>query len=226
MQDSFTLAQEFVLLASDSETHRWKRPMRSYLETYVAGAVLIELLSEEVIRIGDKGKLEVIQHQYNGDEAARIMLHKLGQSRTKTMKKWIQSLYSKGKDRSQVFQAVVKPLVRNEDLKEEQYRIMLLFPASRYVPSAVTKDRIIQRIRAELLENGPVTQQTALLTMMLEMSKLLKGYFSEYERNELKKRLQRLQEEQGDRWKSIRIIRKAIEEMNAVMVSATAAAAT
>lgn len=226
MQEPFTLAQEFVLLASDAETHRRRRPKRSYLQTYAAGAVLIELMAEEAIRIGDKGKLEVIRHQYNGDEAARIMLQKLGRSRKKTMKKWIQSLYSRRKDRSQVFQAVVKPLVRNGDLKEEKYRVWFLFPASRYVPSAVTKDRIIQRIRAELLEDGPITRQTALLTMMLDMSKLLKAYFSEYEQNELKKRLQRLQEEQGDRWKSILLIRKAIEEINAVIVSVTTAAAS
>lgn len=213
MKDSITLAQEFVLLASDSETHKWRKPWLSYLQTYVAGAVLIELLSEEVIQVGDKGKLLVIQDQYNGDEAAIMMLHKLKQS-SKTMKEWIQTLYYGGKDRSQLFQSVVKPLVRSEFLKEEHFRIMLLFQATRYVPSTVNKDWIIQRIRAELLENGPVTQKTALLTMMLDVCKLLKSYFSEYEQIELKKRLQRLQEEQGDEWKLIRLIRKTMEDMD------------
>jgi hypothetical protein len=108
----------------------------------------------------------------------------------------------------------VNPLVLNGYLKEEKYRILLLFQATRYVPSTIIKDRIIQRIRAELLENGPVTQQTALLTMMLEMSKLLKSYFSEYEQIELKKRVQRLLEEKGDEWGSIRLIRKTMEEMD------------
>ncbi len=213
MKDSFTLAQEFVLLASDSETHKLRRPMRSYLQTYVVCAILIELLSEEVIRVGDKGKLVVIQNQYDGDEAALMMVQKLKQS-SNTMKEWIQSLYSWGKDSSQLFQAVVNPLVLSGYLMEEKYRKMLLFQATRYVPSTINKDRIIQRIRAELLENGPVTQQTALMTMMLEMSKLLKSYFSEYEQIELKKCVQRLHEEKGDEWDSIRLIRKTMEEMD------------
>ncbi|WP_308633925.1 GOLPH3/VPS74 family protein [Paenibacillus silvisoli] len=213
MVHSFTLAQEFVLLASDSETHKWRRPMRSYLRTYAAGAILIGLLSEEVIRVGDKGKLVVIENQYNGEAADLMMLQKLKQS-SKTMKEWIQSIYMWGKDSTRLFQAVVNPLVLSGCLKEEQYRMMLLFKATRYVPSTVHKDRIIQRIRAELLENGPVTKQSALLTMMLEMSKLLKSYFSEYEQLELKKRVQRLHEEKGGEWKSIRLIRKTMEDMD------------
>lgn len=213
MLTSFTLAQEFVMLASDSATHKWRRPVRSYLQTYAIGAILIELLSEEVIRVGDKERLAVMHHGYNGDEAALMMLQKLGQS-GKTMKQWIQSLYSWGKDSSRLFKAIVNPLVLRGDLREEQYRFLFLFKATRYVPSTVNKDRIIQRIRAEMLEDGPVSRQTALLTMMLEMSKLLKSYFSNYEQIELKKRMQRLHEEKGEEWKSIRLIRKTIEDMD------------
>ncbi|GEM_PF-1667891 len=226
MQEPFTLAQEFVLLASDAATHGRRRPGRAHLQTYAVGAVLIGLLAEEAIRIEEKRKLGVARHHIEGDEAARIMLRKLGQSKKRTLKQWIQSFYSRRKDRSEVFQAVVKPLLRNGDLREEKYRIWFLFPATRYVPSAASKDRIVQRIRAELLEEGPVTRQTALLTMMLDMSKLLKAYFSDYEQRELRKRLQRLQEEQGDNWKSILQIRKAIEELYAVYVSVTTAAAS
>ena len=224
MKEPLTLAQEFVLLASDATTHGWRKPRRAYLQTYAAGAVLIGLLDEEAIRIEEKGKLAVARHHFNGDEASRVMLRILEQAGKKTLKQWIQSFYARGKNRSQVFQAVVKPLLCNGDLKEEKVRVWFLIPVSRYVPSAATKDRIVQRIRAELLEEGPITRQTALLTMMLDMSKLLKAYFSEYEQNELRKRLQRLQEEQGDHWKSVHLIRKAIEEFNAVIVSVTTAA--
>jgi len=213
MKDSFTLAQEFVLLASDFETHKQRRPMRSYLQTYVLGAILIELLSEEVIRVGHKGKLVVIQNEYDGDEAALLMVQNLKQS-SKTMKEWIQSLYSWRKDSARLFQLVVNPLVLGGYLKEEKYRKMFLFQATRYVPLTKYKDRIIQRIRAELLENGPITQQTALLTMMLEMSKLLRSYFSEYEQIELKKSVQRLHEEKGEEWDSIRLIHKTMAEMD------------
>jgi len=59
--------------------------------------------------------------------------------------------------------------------------------------------------------------------MMLETGKLLKGYFSDYERNALEKRLRELQDEQDGQWKSIRQIRKAIEEMDFTGIAVAAA---
>ncbi|MBB6733714.1 GOLPH3/VPS74 family protein [Cohnella zeiphila] len=219
-----TLAQEFVLLASDRETHKRKKPAKSYLHTYAAGAVLIELLSEEIVRINDKGKVEAARHEAVTDDAAALMLDLLERRKPQTLKKWIQSFYSQSKVRSALFRMIVDPLVASGAMTEESYQVMLLFPASRYVPTADSKNRIVERIRAELLENGPVDRQTALLALMLEMSKLVRNYFSEYEGNELKARLARLHEEQGEQWKSIRQIRKAMEELNAVMVSAAVSA--
>ncbi|UUZ81751.1 GPP34 family phosphoprotein [Paenibacillus sp. P26] len=219
MQEIYTLPQEFVLLASDRETHKWRKPLQAYLETYAAGATLIELLSEEAIRLGDKGKLEVNRREEDEDDAARFLLNHLEQAKPQTLKKWVQSFYSRGKVRSALFQTIISPLIASGALKEERYRVMFLFTARRYVPSAAAKDRIVQRIRAEPLENGPVTPQTAMLAMMLGMSKLLRNYFSEYESRELKARLQRMHEEEGEQWESIRLIRKAIEEIDAVMTT-------
>jgi len=220
----FTLAQEFILLATDRETHKWKKPAKSYLQTYAAGAVLIDLLSEEIVRIDEKGKVEAARHEAVTDDAAAFMLDLLERGKPQTLKKWIQSFYSRSKVRSELFRRIVAPLVATGALTEESYQVMLLFPASRFVPTADSKNRIVERIRAELLENGPVDRQTALLALMLEMSKLVRNYFSEYESNELKARLARLHEEQGEQWKSIRQIRKAMEELHAVMVSAAVSA--
>lgn len=100
------------------------------------------------------------------------------------------------------------------EFSKEMYRVLFLLPAWRYVSSAAARDEIVRRIRSELLENGPMTRQTALLTLMLETSRLLPGYFSDYERKELKKRLARLHEEQEEEWKSIFQIQKTIEEMD------------
>jgi len=223
MEPALTLAQEFILLASDGATHKWRKPMRSYLHTYAAGAVLIEMLAKEAIRIGEKGKLEVVRAGYRDDEAGQWMIRKLSGAKPATLKKWVQRLYSRSRERSELFEAVARPLIRNGDLREERHRVMLVFSAKRYVPSDASKDRIVRRIRAELLESGPVTRQTALLTMMLETGKLLKGYFSDYERNALEKRLRELQDEQDGQWKSIRQIRKAIEEMDFTGIAVAAA---
>lgn len=218
MEHTFTLAQQFVLLASDSATHKRRKPMRPQFQTYVAGAVLIELLSEEAIRVGDKGKLMIVRQQ-RGDEAARLVLDKLRGSKPKTMKQWIQLYYSRSKDCNRLFQTVIKPLLARGDLKEEHYRV-LLFPVSRFEALPASRDRIVQRIRAELLEHGPVDRETSLLAMMLQKSKLLGGYFSEYERHELKRQLERLLQGEGDQLKTVRLVKKAIDEMDAVIATA------
>ena len=104
MTDSPTLAQEFVLLASDVETHKWKTPNLSRLETYAAGAVLIELLADGVVQIGREGNVEVVRHMSFESEPAKIMFDILVRSEGRTIKQWIQLFYRKRKDRLPLFE--------------------------------------------------------------------------------------------------------------------------
>ncbi|MFC3803479.1 GPP34 family phosphoprotein [Cohnella sp. GCM10012308] len=225
VQESHTLAQEFVLLASGAENNAWKKPRNSYMQTYAAGAILIELLSADVIRQGDENKLEIFLTDYDGDDAAKMMLDKMAQSKPKTMKQWAQSMFTDRNGRIQFFQAVVRPIVHSGDLQETNDR-HLLVPVKRYAPSPAAKDRIIQRIRAELLEKDPVLQQTVLLTMMLEVGGLLKSFFSEDEARELTKRLKYLREEPSEKWKQLVQIHKALKDIHTTIATVTASSIT
>lgn len=57
-------------------------------------------------------------------------------------------------------------------------------------PKKETVTRIIEAIRAELLEDGEVSEEVAALTALLDKSNRLKDYFSRYEQKELKKKLE------------------------------------
>ena len=49
---------------------------------------------------------------------------------------------------------------------------------------------VVDKMRAELMEDGPVTDETVLLVNLLDKSGSLKTYFSKFERAELKEKLE------------------------------------
>lgn len=57
------------------------------------------------------------------------------------------------------------------------------------LPKEETITGVVDQMRAELLEEGEVTEDTLALTALLEKSGLLKGYFSKFEQKQLKGRL-------------------------------------
>lgn len=74
----------------------------------------------------------------------------------------------------------------------EERRAGLLGNQRGYVcpPEAVRP--VVEQMRAELLEEGEVTEDTAALAVLLEKGKCLKPYFSDFEWRDMKKRLEEL----------------------------------
>lgn len=63
-----------------------------------------------------------------------------------------------------------------------------------YIPNAADVDLIVQNIRAELLEDGELSEDIVVLTALLNKSGDLLRYFSSYEKQALKKRLKEIRE--------------------------------
>ena len=61
-----------------------------------------------------------------------------------------------------------------------------------YIPNAQAKDHVIQKIRAELLEDGALSEDIVALTALLQKSGDLPRYFSAYEKKDLKARLREI----------------------------------
>ncbi|MGI5888397.1 MAG: GOLPH3/VPS74 family protein [Oscillospiraceae bacterium] len=62
---------------------------------------------------------------------------------------------------------------------------------SRYVPDRKAVQEVAEEMRAELLEDGPVTEDSAALAALLDKSNRLDRYFSDFERKELKDKLKK-----------------------------------
>lgn len=63
-----------------------------------------------------------------------------------------------------------------------------------FIPDTNIVDNVIQNIRAELLENGTVSDNIIALVSLMDKSNQIKKYFSKYEKNELKVRLKEIKD--------------------------------
>lgn len=84
------------------------------------------------------------------------------------------------------------------------------------VPKPNEKDKVIQEMRAEFLEEGEMTDDMILLGTLMYKSQQIKKYFSKYESDCLKKRLKEIKEtREGE------LISKAVDYVVCVLVAAT-----
>lgn len=63
-----------------------------------------------------------------------------------------------------------------------------------FIPQAEAVDAVIQKVRAELLEEGPLCDETVALVSLLQTGGQLKRYFSSYEKAQLKARLKEIKQ--------------------------------
>lgn len=89
-----------------------------------------------------------------------------------------------------------------------------------YIPNKEVVNYVVDMIRSELLEDVELTEDIAVLTTLLEKSKLLKTYFSEYEQKEIKNKLKEIRN--SDTSKMIKEMIAYIENMIAIMTVVTA----
>jgi hypothetical protein len=207
--------------------HLRLRLLRSYLQVYTIGAAVIEMMLDGQLRFNEKEELEPTGLPSNGEAGKEQILQIIiSAPKKKKMKSWMHYFINRRGLRERVFNALIAPLIPEGMVRQENYKILFFFPAKRYYVSATAKDGIIQRLRAELLEAGPVSVPTAALGMLLEASKVLKHFFSEYEQGQLKQKLGQLQAEQSDNWKAVLQIKRAILEMEAANNFAAVAASS
>ena len=84
----------------------------------------------------------------------------------------------------------------------------------RYLPSASMVDAIVQNIRAEILEDGELSEDIVALSALLHKSGELKKYFSAYEKKDFRKRMQEIKESPQNE-----MIQKVMEYIDALLVT-------
>ena len=80
-----------------------------------------------------------------------------------------------------------------------------------YLPNDADIDFVVQGIRAELLEDGKLSEDVVALTALLNKSGDLQKYFSAYEKKDLKKRLKEIKNDPQNK-----LIEKAMDYIDAL----------
>ncbi len=80
---------------------------------------------------------------------------------------------------------------------DELWKQGLLNKKIRYVPKPEAVTRIIEKIRAEFLEDGTISEETLYLAALLDNGKLIRNYFSKVEAEILKKRIKEVRKNEA-----------------------------
>ncbi len=85
-----------------------------------------------------------------------------------------------------------------------------------YVPAKETVNYVIEKIRAELLEDGELTEDVIALTALLDRAGYLKDYFFKHEKSELKRRLSEIKDSEAG--KSVKDMVNNVEGIVSLML--------
>ena len=183
------------------------------------GAIFCQMMMDGSLELDEKKR--VIRTDKLPADALylRELWERIGENKPKKLQSWIQELtynFTVKKNRflydgiiaslreagcvETVSQKGLFGLKRQEQIKKER------------------ADAVVQKIRAEFLEDGELTDETTVLSMLLKHSGELKRYFSKYEEKELKERLKQLKENE-----MASLVHTALEEIEGMVVAIIAA---
>ncbi|MBJ8054808.1 GPP34 family phosphoprotein [Bacillus cereus] len=224
MLKELTIPQEFALLALDRETNKFKAMFRQHVELYTTMACLIELSLKNKVKFEEDDTVTLLETTSTGDKSLDRLLEIVKSEKPKKIKKWASYFYNHMFKQREIYKLVLETLIEKGILKVENTEILFVFPKKEYVDVDNTRHYIVEKIRAELLEENNVEFNTVVLVLFLEQKKMLEDYFSDYERKALKQKIEQLRKEET--FKSIKSIDKTIKTIEASIVAVIAASAT
>ena len=186
-----TLSEEYLLCTMD------KKGSINFMEHQaicLTAAALIELLQKGILKIEDKKVY--ISEELSLENSHLVKVYDFIQD-AKPMKvekitehfnfnisdKAIKALFSD-----------IKESLFNKGCLDEKVNKSLFGTNSVTIAKENCVDVVIQKIRAEMLENGTMDDETIALVALLDKGKILKKYFSKYEENAVKNRLKEIKE--------------------------------
>ena len=184
-----TLTQEYLICTIDK-----KGSLPSYSQETAACLIisgLLEMEAESCISVVGK-KIAVRGKLPENLSVLAPLYHTLRKKRpTKLQKILDRYLLSCSRKRLRALSASIMA-----PLREENLAVSVFFRANQKKGTICPHKRSAgtghSKIRQELLENAPLTENTAALALLLNKAGCLKHYFSKQERKELKIRLKRL----------------------------------
>ncbi|CAN7509349.1 GPP34 family phosphoprotein [Paenibacillus sp. LjRoot153] len=210
MLKNLSIPQEFVLLALDRETNKLKSIFRMHVALYTVMACIIELSINGNVTFEDDDTVRITNSASTGEKYLDRLLEIMNAEKPKKLKQWVSYFYYF--KRKEIYKMVVESLVDKGVLEIEDTEVLFIVPVKKYTDVANTRNHIVEKIRAELLEHGNVEEHTLALVLFLNIKNMLNDYFSDYEQKTLKQKLEILCKE--DIYKKIRTVEIAIQNID------------
>lgn len=208
MLRNLSIPQEFVLLALDRETNKLKSIFRMHVALYTVIACMMELSINGYVTFEDDDTVRISNSAPTGEKYLDRLLEIIATEKPMKLSKWVSYFYY----RREIYKMVVESLIDKGVLEVENTELFFVVPVKKYSDIANMRNRIVEKIRAELLENGNVEEHTIALALFLSIKNMLNDYFSDFEQTTLKQKLEILRKE--DMYKKIKTVDKALESLD------------
>lgn len=185
---SFT--QEFFLCALKT---KGSTTLTNSIEnaTCLLAGTLLELLMGGYIEIDTKNKVQIKQALLPEKEYLSSIYEFIQNNKPMKVETIAEKYAFDFKMPDQLFQLVARSLVKDGVAEEESCR-GLLKNKSCFIPKETEVTKVIEKLRAEFLEQGEISDEVVVLGALLNKSGLIKKYFSKYEVQRLSERLKEI----------------------------------
>ncbi|MDZ5253635.1 GPP34 family phosphoprotein [Clostridium sp. LIBA-8841] len=151
----------------------------------------MELFLDNKIAFNEKDQIIVTDARLTGIQYVDEVLKTIHESKNlKKLDGWIEHFYIHSKFCSKVYNSIVKEIIDNGILEKENGEKLVDFSKGTFKDSKDIGEHIIQKLRAELLEERSIDENTMYLSLLLDSNKMLMAYFSEYEYKIIKERIE------------------------------------
>lgn len=215
--NSLSISQKYLLCALSS---KGKIPALSFERIIaMAAAGVVDLMIDGVVETDGK-KLSVKKPLLTDKSYLSPIYNYIEKKQPVNFKTVIEhfSVTFTGKNSDELIDSIGGSLVTVGCVKQEKRGIF--GNKNAYIPDEKAVDNIVQNIRAEILENGELTEDIAALTVILDKTGALMKFFSAYEKKAVKQRLKEIKNNPENK-EIAKVINYVEELMVVIIVSAT-----
>lgn len=211
--------QEYLLCALNSKGSIPIMNSNRVITCIVAGG-LLELLQSHAVSFDAKKKM-VIERNLNENEVHLEPLYNTIKSSKPMTIKDIASKYvfATSKRLNEFMEALSITMKKNRCVSSETGG--LFHNKTLLIPNNDEVLKIIEKIKAEFLEDGNVQDEAVVLGALLQKSGLIKNYFSKFESQRLKERLEEIKKSEAG--SLVKEMVEYIDTMVAVIIAASSA---
>jgi len=189
--ENIEISQKYLLLILNDKGR--VAPIGSMrIRAFMVASGILELVLDDIVSLSDN-QVTIKQELPSDKGYLRSIYNKIATEKSIHLKKLGRELISKRELFKELFNSVGDSLVELDIVTKTNGGI--LGQSNHYIGSEDSKKQIVEQIRAELLEEGPVTTDTVVLSSLLIGSRILKNYFSKFEDKDLNDKLTMLRKD-------------------------------